>query len=346
MNCSGHGACYNSTCWCDSGFTGAFCEMTGPGATPMPGVSLGATPVPWLGSTPVYSTPCQVGGCSGRGTCDAATGLCLCSPGYSGSVCETYLVAKCLNDCSQNGVCLNGTCLCDLAWGGEDCSLPSVCGGHSTKLSGNCSGHGKCLNGTCVCQKGWTDRDCSSVSCINDCSGRGLCSNGTCACDFGWHGADCATVSCPNDCSGHGTCSGSEAVRTCQCDVLWTGGDCSTPLCPTSATSKVPYVPCSGHGACTQNGTCICYKKYADADCSRLIDCGGRGSRKCGVCQCLDGFKGENCEIDVCDDSRQYNRFNPDDYRFAQVCSGKGRCTSDKGCVCTGLELFKSRHLS
>ncbi len=60
-------------------------------------------------------------------------------------------------------------------------------------------------------------------------------------------------VRCPNDCSGHGTCSGSQAVRTCQCDVLWTGGDCSTPLCPTSATSKVPYVPSSGHGACTRS---------------------------------------------------------------------------------------------
>ena len=333
MNCSGHGACYNSSCWCHHGFSGAYCEMLGPGATPMPGM-LGATPLPWLGSTPIYSAPCREGGCSSRGTCNTDTGLCLCDPGYTGSECETFLIAQCVNDCSQNGACLNGTCMCDLNWGGDDCSSPSTCGGHSTHLSVNCSGHGMCLNGTCACENGWGGADCSSVNCADDCSGRGVCANGTCACDFGWRGAECSTVSCPRDCSGHGTCSGHHAVPTCVCDGLWTGADCTMQLCPTTATMQQPYVACSGHGACTQNGTCICYKNFDGDDCNLLIDCSGRGVRKCGFCRCDGGFIGADCETDVCEDSRVYDPAAPTDYRLGSVCSGKGTCTTLKGCVC------------
>ena len=331
MNCSGHGACYNSTCWCDHGFIGAFCEMMGPGATPVPRMGPGATPVPWLGSTPAYSMSCTAGGCSGRGACNTDTGLCICDPGYIGTECETYLIAECINDCSQHGACLNGTCVCDLNWGGDDCSLLSTCGGH-TQLTVNCSGHGACQNGTCACDDGWGGADCSSINCMNDCSGRGICANGTCACDFGWRGGDCSAVSCPNDCSGHGTCTSHHAVPTCICDDLFTGSDCGMQLCPT--TLKDPYVPCSGNGACTQNGTCTCYNNYDGDACDDLIDCSGRGVRKCGFCSCEDGFVGDECEIDVCEDSRIYDPSHPKDHRLAEVCSGKGVCTTARGCVC------------
>ena len=142
------------------------------------------------------------------------------------------------------------------------------------------------------------------------------------------------TDSCANNCSGHGTCSSDHAVPKCICDDMWTGSDCSMPLCPTAQAMRDPYVPCSGHGACAQNGTCICYKNFDGDDCDLLIDCSGRGVRKCGFCNCNEGFSGDDCEVDVCGDSRIYNNLEPDDYTKAEVCSGKGKCTTAKGCVC------------
>lgn len=167
---------------------------------------------------------------------------------------------------------------------------------------------------------------------MHDCSGRGICANGTCACDFGWRGGDCSVVSCPNGCSSHGTCTSDHAVPTCICHDLFTGSDCGIPLCPT--LRKDPYVPCSGHGACTQNGTCICYNNYDGDFCGDLIDCSGRGLRKCGFCNCEAGFSGANCEIDACADSRILDGDKPKDMKLSKVCSGKGVCTTAKGCVC------------
>ena len=365
MNCSGHGACSNGTCLCDQGFMGAVCEMTGPGSTPLPGMGLGATPIPWLGSTPGPRAQCVEEGCSGHGTCVVESGLCFCDPGYYGSDCESYMSKECPRDCSQHGICvysvipgldpgytgeglaigsgdvegiMEARCLCDLGWGGLDCSLQSSCGGHSSfgqVSAANCSGHGLCQNGTCVCDFGWEGESCANKHCPNDCSGRGICANGTCACDFGWRGADCTSISCPNDCSGHGSCSSHLKTPTCMCDASWAGADCAMALCPTATGMQQPYSPCSGHGACTQNGTCICYKNYAGDDCNTLIDCSGRGIRKCGFCECEDGFRGTECEIDVCADSRIYDPLKPGDHRHATVCTGHGKCMTDRGCVCS-----------
>ena len=63
-------------------------------------------------------------------------GECKCNENYRGIDCA---VLKCPSDCSQNGQCMNGTCICDMGYSGDDCGSVNIC-------SNDCSGHGKCEN--------------------------------------------------------------------------------------------------------------------------------------------------------------------------------------------------------
>jgi hypothetical protein len=328
MNCSNRGICVNSTCMCGPGYSGAWCEkLVMPGSTPLPDMD-NTTEIP---QEPV----CPGHGCSGHGTC--VNGVCMCDPFFSGEACDKAsgsLISGCPGDCSQHGTCLNGTCMCDPMWDGVDCSYPSLCPGYSELYGANCSGHGACINGTCNCHANWGGVECSIAACPGKCSGHGICANGTCSCDLGWGGKQCNEPGCPDGCSGHGRCTFSIFVGqpTCSCDDGWAGAACSNPKCPT--TQSDPYVACSGHGACYQGGKCLCDAKYAGDDCSILVDCNGRGVRKCGFCRCDEGFSGEECDVDVCSDSRIYNPRFLDDYRRSTVCNSRGSCTTARGCVC------------
>lgn len=338
FNCSGNGECVNSTCACFPGFSGVICQDD---------AGLGSTPMPSFNSSSAFEDGASCPGdgtCSGHGSCN--DGVCTCDPFWRGKACDMRLaviIPDCPGDCSMRGTCLNGTCMCDPMWDGVDCSYPSLCPGYTHAGGDNCTGHGSCVNGTCLCDPTWTGVDCSIRACPvtpgmqHVCSGHGICGNGTCACDLGWTGPTCDEPGCPGDCNGHGICDGDNSflhVPTCSCFPGWMGSSCNDPRCPTSMETENPYVPCSGNGACFQDGTCLCYENYAGEDCGILIDCSGRGSRKCGYCECDDGFDGELCEIDVCEDSRVYDPEFPSDYRMADVCSGRGRCTTYGGCMC------------
>lgn len=49
-------------------------------------------------------------------------GRCFCHPGFTGDRCETTLDAACPNDCSGAGVCMHGRCFCAPGYGGEACT--------------------------------------------------------------------------------------------------------------------------------------------------------------------------------------------------------------------------------
>nr|XP_009502228.1 PREDICTED: tenascin-R [Phalacrocorax carbo] len=97
------------------------------------------------------------------------------------------------NCCQENAatVCVDGECVCEEGFIGEDCS--------QLRCPRDCSGKGHCANGTCICQEGYTGEDCGWLHCPNACSGRGVCQDGLCVCEEGYEGQDCSAVASPEN---------------------------------------------------------------------------------------------------------------------------------------------------
>jgi len=136
--------------------------------------------------------------CSGRGSCDGATGRCGCFDGFSGEACQRTV---CPNDCSGNGVCQDlrrfasdtGShtydvaydankqmgCQCDAGFRGPDCSMIECPSGDDPM--GYWGGDG------------YKAGDATTKGPAMDCSGRGLCdyTSGECGCFKGYFGERC-----------------------------------------------------------------------------------------------------------------------------------------------------------
>lgn len=80
---------------------------------------------------------------------------------------------QCANNCSNHGVCNNGTCACEVDWNGYDCSIRTLSSCEfSKKFLALCSGttscnfHGTCTvsvdGNACVCETGWTGAVCET----------------------------------------------------------------------------------------------------------------------------------------------------------------------------------------
>ena len=298
-NCSSHGSCVNGSCICDYGYSGQACEFEA-----VQIMSLNSSMCwQWIGSILSSSN------CSGHGIC--TNGSCICDPGWNGVNCSAATdnggqpkQVGCDNNCSYHGSCTftddpvhsttNGTCTCDLGWGGKDCSLWLV----SYFCLWDCSGHGKCINNSCACDFGWSGLNCANVSnhylaCAHNCSGHGTCAQGACICDMGWtegpQGNCSVSVNCPSNCSGHGTCGDGN----CTCDAGWAGLDCSHQSCYGSNHAS----NCTGHGICSK-GNCSCDIGWAGSDCSVPIcinSCSNNGYCRNGSCSCLSGYIGADC---------------------------------------------------
>ncbi|XP_016534597.1 tenascin-R isoform X4 [Poecilia formosa] len=154
-----------------------------------------------------------VPGCSGHGSFSFDLCGCICEEGWGGKNCSE---PRCPNDCSGQGVCIEGECVCDRDFGGDNCSEP--------RCPSDCSGRGLCIDGECVCEESFTGEDCMVGRCLNDCSDQGLCVNGTCQCRPGYVGEDCSLVYCANNCSKKGVCK----EGFCVCQDGFAGDDCNS----------------------------------------------------------------------------------------------------------------------
>ncbi|XP_042596658.1 mucin-3A-like isoform X2 [Cyprinus carpio] len=56
----------------------------------------------------------------------------------------------------------------------------------------NCSSQGKCEDGKCVCFQGFSGPDCSGKTCPSNCNKKGNCVKGKCVCQTGYTGLDCS----------------------------------------------------------------------------------------------------------------------------------------------------------
>ncbi|XP_047461488.1 tenascin isoform X1 [Mugil cephalus] len=231
--------------------------------------------------------------CSDQGRC--VDGKCVCFPGFRGPDCSE---SDCPGNCNDNGKCVNGQCVCDPGFTGPDCSQKAC--------PDNCNRRGRCVNGQCVCNPGFTGPDCSKKACPDNCNNRGQCVNGKCVCDSGFTGTDCSENACPGNCNNRGRCVNGQ----CVCKVGFTGPDCSERACPDN---------CNNRGRCV-DGKCECESGFTGPDCSELAcpgNCNNRGRCVDGQCVCDEGFAGEDCSERTC----------PDD------CNDRGRCVDGK-CEC------------
>lgn len=143
--CGDHGECIDGACVCQQGWTGSNCK-----------------------------DPQCPGGCAGHGQCSFVSpespGQCACDYGWAGAGCQRVALdmqmKSCPNSCSGNGLCLDGTCMCNVGFRGADCSA-SVCSGS------------------------FVGSQCDIEACPNDCSGQGLCMGGACICWANFVGEDC-----------------------------------------------------------------------------------------------------------------------------------------------------------
>ncbi|KAE9552406.1 hypothetical protein FO519_004387 [Halicephalobus sp. NKZ332] len=86
--------------------------------------------------------------------------------------------------------------------------------------------HGVCLDGHCVCDISFGGEDCSEKICLPGCEKHGTCNNGICECEQGWNGENCFIEGCPGNCSGIGTCQQFKGLWQCACDNNHYGKNC------------------------------------------------------------------------------------------------------------------------
>ncbi|XP_016108001.1 tenascin-like [Sinocyclocheilus grahami] len=93
-----------------------------------------------------------------REKCGGPEGCCS-SQQSKGAVCTTVrpTIDECPDDCSDQGRCVDGKCVCFPGFSGPDCSMPDC--------PDDCSSRGRCVNGQCVCDPGFTGPECSSSTC-------------------------------------------------------------------------------------------------------------------------------------------------------------------------------------
>ena len=138
------------------------------------------------------------------------SGICRCNP----SAC--FDGPSCTRECSGQGTCEAGTCVCDEAWWGDRCDEKGCPG-----IGESCSGHGSCIEEEqlCLCNPGWQ-------------GGKARPGTNHLVLTNSMLGPGCNIPDCPGtpDCNGTGICDGSVDPPQCRsCPKGSMGGACELP---------------------------------------------------------------------------------------------------------------------
>ena len=159
----------------------------------------------------------------------------MCKTGWKGNNCNVPVTPLPPHDpcngiyCGNDGVCINGKCICANGWTGVNCQIKP----QNPCSNINCGAHGSCTNGKCICKDGWIGSNCQikpQDPCFNvKCGTYGSCKTGKCICKNGWTGVNCQVSPkdpCSNiNCGAHGACTNGK----CLCKDGWTGDTCDIP---------------------------------------------------------------------------------------------------------------------
>ncbi|XP_027140103.1 stabilin-2 [Larimichthys crocea] len=208
---------------------------------------------------------------------------CLVCPGGVSSPCSNR--GKC-----DDGHLGNGTCTCDVGFGGVACELCSDGFYGASCKACNCSEHGSCDagrkgTGLCFCEAGWTGEQCEIqlaevFQCSPSCSPKAVCQeNNTCVCQPFYEGDGF-------------TCT---VVDMCQ---IWNGGCAKVARCAQKGESVVCTCP---KGYSGDGFTCQPIDRCASGDnggCHEHATCTMTGPGK-SRCTCKDNYLGDGVTCDV-----------------------------------------------
>lgn len=272
------------------------------------------------------STGCGI--CAANSTCDEATSICECAPGYvaDGNACvlEGEGGPCAPSPCENGGTCtvVDGAASCSCAGGftGMNCEIEVTDGCAASPCV-----HGACASGTeggytCDCDAGYDGTNCDALV---DCGGLTDPSNGKVATPKGTTYAQSALVAC-----NYGSTLVGEPVRTCTAEAAWT---VPAPTCAPTDCGALPD-PTNGlvNAPSTTTGATAMYR------CANGYVLTGPANR---ICQADGSWSGAapSCVDDGCAPSNPCTNggtCRPDPSTGAAVCT----CAAGRsGATCGGL---------
>ncbi|XP_072821532.1 von Willebrand factor D and EGF domain-containing protein [Vicugna pacos] len=286
--------------------------------------------------------------------------LCVCLPGFQGSLCEAD-ITECQSNLCGLGRCISGfhsySCDCPPELKVEtqhlnDSTTHTVVATRSDKsvtkkedsknanqtemhiwpTNGNafticrhpCGRNRECVApNICKCKPGYSGSNCQTAVCHPDCKNHGKCIKpNICECAPGYGGAACDEEHCRPPCQHGGTCL---AGNLCTCPYGFVGPRCETMVCNKH---------CENGGECLIPDVCQCKPGWYGPTCSTAlcdpICLNGGSCNKPNTCLCPNGFFGARCQNAIC---------HP-------PCKNGGHCMRNNVCTCpegyTGRRCQKS----
>ncbi|XP_064343456.1 von Willebrand factor D and EGF domain-containing protein [Camelus dromedarius] len=286
--------------------------------------------------------------------------LCVCLPGFQGSLCEVDITECQSNPCGF-GRCISGfhsySCDCPpelkvetqhlndstthtvaltrsdkSVTKKEDSKNANQTEMHIWPTNGNafticrhpCGRNRECVApNICKCRPGYSGSNCQTAICHPDCKNHGKCIKpNICECAPGYGGAACDEEHCRPPCQHGGTCL---AGNLCTCPYGFVGPRCETMVCNKH---------CENGGECLIPDVCQCKPGWYGPTCSTAlcdpICLNGGSCNKPNTCLCPNGFFGARCQNAIC---------HP-------PCKNGGHCMRNNVCTCpegyTGRRCQKS----